>query len=188
MQMLDLDLIAPERPRRLTRAEYDTIVRAGVFEDDRVELLEGVVVSMSPIDPPHASAVEAFTEILVPALLGRARVRVQLPMIAAGDSEPEPDIAVVPLGDYRRVHPSEAHLVIEVSGSSLRKDRLVKAPLYASSGFREYWVVDLHERVIEVHRGPSPQGWSSLTRHDAGETLHPEAFPDVAVPIAAVLP
>jgi Uma2 family endonuclease len=185
--MFDPDLIAPQRPVRLTRAQYDAIVAAGLFEDQRVELLEGVVVSMAPNDPPHASPVELLTEILVPALLGRARVRIQLSLVAAGESEPEPDVAIVPLADYSKEHPSSAHLVIEVAYSSLRKDRLLKAPLYARSGFGEYWIINVPAKVVEVHRGPSPDGWSSITRHAAPETLHPEAFPDVSVPIASIL-
>ena len=125
--------------------------------------------------------------MLVLALVGRARVRIQQSIIAAGESEPEPDVAVVPLADYSREHPASAHLIIEVAHSSLRKDRLIKAPLYARSGFREYWLVNVPAKVVEVHRGPSPDGWASITRHAAPETLHPEAFPDVSVPIAAIL-
>jgi Uma2 family endonuclease len=185
--MLDPDLIAPQRPVRLSRAQYDAIVAAGLFEDDRVELIEGVIVSMAPNDPPHASPIELLTALLVPALVGRASVRIQLSIIAAGESEPEPDVAVVPVADYSRQHPSSAHLIIEVAYSSLRKDRLVKAPLYARSNFREYWIVNVPAKVVEVHRGPSPDGWASITSHAPGETLHPEAFPDVAVPIAAIL-
>ncbi len=185
--MLDLDLIAPEKPRRLKRVEYDAIVAAGVFDDERVELLEGVIVAMSPNDPPHASPVDLLNEILTPAVVGRARVRVQLGLIAVDESEPEPDVAVVPVGDYSREHPASAHLVVEVADSSLRKDRLVKAPLYARSGFREYWLVNVRAKVVEVHRGPSPDGWASITRHGVGETLRPEAFPDVAVAVGAIL-
>ena len=185
--MLDLDLIAPEGPRRLTRAEYDRIVAMGILGDDRVELLRGIIVAMSPNDPPHASPVELLTDILVPALSGRARVRIQFPLVAADESEPEPDVAVVPIGDYSRQHPDKAHLVIEVADSSLRKDRLVKAPLYAVSGVQEYWVVNVKERVFEVHRGPSSDAWASVTRHGHGEVLHPEVFPDVGVAVSAVL-
>jgi Uma2 family endonuclease len=185
--MLDPDLIAPQRPVRLTRAQYDAIVAAGLFGDDRVELIEGVIVSMAPNDPPHASPIDLLNEILVPALVGRARVRIQQSIIAAGESEPEPDVAIVPLAHYSREHPSSAHLIIEVAYSSLRKDRFVKAPLYARSGFREYWIVNVPAKVVEVHRGPSPDGWASITRHAPGETLHPEDFPDVAVPIATIL-
>ncbi|MGH7272827.1 MAG: Uma2 family endonuclease, partial [Polyangiaceae bacterium] len=125
--------------------------------------------------------------ILVPPLVSRAMVRIQLPIIAADESEPEPDVAVVPVGDYAREHPAAAHLIIEVADSSLRKDRLIKAPLYARSGFREYWLVNVRSKTVEVHRGASPDGWASITRHGLGETLHVEAFPDVAVAIGAIV-
>jgi len=114
-------------------------------------------------------------------------VRTQMPISLDDESAPEPDVAVVPLADYSHEHPSSAHLIIEVAYSSLRKDRLMKAPLYARSGFREYWIVNVPAKVVEVHRGPSPDGWASIMRHSAPETLHPQAFPDVAVPIAAIL-
>lgn len=184
--MIDLDLMAPEGPRRWTRAEYDQIVAMGVLGGERVELLRGIIVAMSPNVPPHASPVELLTDILVPPLTGRARVRIQLPLLAADESEPEPDVAVVPLGDYSQKHPHEAYLVIEVADSSLRKDRLVKGPLYAASGFQEYWVVNVRERVFEVHRRASADSWASITRHGVGESLHPEAFPDVSVAVGAV--
>ena len=184
--MVELDVIAPDQ-RRIRRAEYDQMVAAGVFGEDRVELLHGIIVAMSPNDPPHASPVEILTEILVPALAGRARVRVQLPILAADESEPEPDIAIVPIGDYSRQHPSSAHLIVEVAFSSLRKDRLVKGPLYAKSGCAEYWIVDVRARVVEVHRGPSGDVWSSITRHGVGETLHPEAFADISVAVRDVI-
>jgi Uma2 family endonuclease len=77
--------------------------------------------------------------------------------------------------------------VIEIAASSLRKDRLVKAPLYAASNVREYWIVNLTERVVEVHRGPTAGGWTSVTRHAPDETIAPEAFPAVAIRIADVL-
>jgi Uma2 family endonuclease len=185
--MLDLNLIAPEVPRRITRAEYDKIVAMGVLGDDRVELLQGVIVSMSPNDPPHASPVELLTEILVVALVGRARVRIQLPIVASDESEPEPDIAVVPTGDYSRSHPDKAYLIIEVADSSLRKDRLVKGPLYAASHVQEYWVVNVRDRIVEVHRTASGNEWASITQHGLDATLHLEAFPDVGISVAAVL-
>lgn len=185
--MLDYALLAPEAPRKISRELYDRMVSLGLLDDARVELLHGAIIEMSPNDPAHASPVDELTAILVPALLKRARVRVQQPLLAADESEPEPDVAVVPLGDYHLVHPDQALLVVEIAASSLRKDRLVKAPLYALSNVREYWIVNVTERVIEVHRGPTAGGWSSVTRHEHGETIAPEAFPDVAVRIADVL-
>ena len=163
------------------------MVEAGVFDGQRVELLHGVIIDMSPIDPSHASPVDLLNEILTYALRGTARVRIQHPLVAADDSEPEPDVAVVPLGDYARAHPDRAYLVIEVSGSSLRKDRTVKAPLYAASGVDEYWFVNLAKKTVDVYRGAGEDGWSSITRHGRDEVLAPLAFPDVLVRIADFL-
>ncbi|MBI2896362.1 MAG: Uma2 family endonuclease [Deltaproteobacteria bacterium] len=184
---MDFGLLGPEQPRRIRREEYDRMVSMGLFDDERVELLHGVIVSMCPNDPPHSSPVQDLTMLIVPALVGRAIVRVQQPIIAFDDSEPEPDIAVVPLGDYHDAHPAQAHLVIEVADSSLRKDRLVKAPLYARSGFLEYWLVSVRDGVVEVYREADGSDWRSVTRHGRDETLHPIAFPDVALRIASFL-
>ena len=96
-------------------------------------------------------------------------------------------MAVVPLGDYLTAHPDRAYLVIEVADSSLRKDRYVKAPLYAISNVEEYWLVSLATKAVEVHRGPSADGWGQITRHDRGATIAMAAFPDVVVQIADFL-
>jgi Uma2 family endonuclease len=142
--VIGFELIDPEKPRRIARAEFDRMVALGFFESERVELLHGVIITMTPPnDPPHASPVQLLGELLILGLARRATVRIQLPLIATDDSEPEPDIAVVPRGDYNEAHPERAHLVVEVADSSLRKDRLVKGPLYAASGFEEYWVVNV---------------------------------------------
>ena len=185
--VLDYTLLAPETPRKISRDLYDRMVSLGLLDDARVELLHGAIIQMSPNDPPHASPVDELTAILVPALARRARVRIHQPLLAADESEPEPDVAIVPLGDYHLVHPDQALLVIEIAASSLRKDRLVKAPLYAVSNVREYWIVNVTERVVEVHRGPTAGGWASVTRHEHGETIAPEAFPDVTIRISEVL-
>ena len=185
--MLDARLLAPQTTRALRREEYDRLVSLGVFDDERVELLEGVIVTMSPNNPEHASPVQLLNEILMPALLGRAVVRIQLPIIAARESEPEPDVVIAPLGDYRKVHPDRAHCVIEVASTSVSKDRNIKAPLYAASGFHEYWLVNVPEQVVEVFRDPSPEGYRERTRVARGETLRLQDFPDVELEIAKLL-
>jgi Uma2 family endonuclease len=185
-RMLDASLLHPERPRPLRRAEYERLVALGAFEDERVELLHGVLVDMSPNKPGHVSPIDRLTMILVPALVGRAIVRVQSPMAAGDESEPEPDLAVVPPGDYRQEHPAHALLVIEVALSSLNKDRHVKAPLYAASGFLEYWIVDVAGQAVEVHAAPADGVYARVTRHGAGDTLRPAAFPDLAVRVGDV--
>lgn len=185
--MLDPAAIAPETLRRFTRAEYDHFGDLGVFDDERVELLCGAVVTMSPNSPEHIDPIAQLQELLFEALKGRAKVRVQFALLAGDESVPEPDIAVVPLDDYRHRHPAEALLVVEVALSSLRIDRLVKAPLYAASGFPEYWIVNVADRCIEVYRTPQGGAYADLTRHGAGETLSPQAFPDVAIRVNDVL-
>jgi Uma2 family endonuclease len=96
--MLDARLLAPQTTRALRREEYDRLVAMGAFEDERLELIEGVLVTMSPNDPEHASPVQLLNEMLLPALLGRAVVRIQLPIIAVRESEPEPDVVIARSG------------------------------------------------------------------------------------------
>src|SRR5688572_1838313 len=106
------------RIRPLFRDEYDKLAALGAFEDERLELLEGVLVEMSPPGPPHASSVDKLTMLLVPAVVGRAIVRVQGPFAAENISEPEPDLMVMQPGDYASGHPEQAlfpDLVVPVS-------------------------------------------------------------------------
>jgi Uma2 family endonuclease len=173
--------------RPLHRSEYERLTALGSFSDERIELLSGLLVTMSPQDAEHAEVVCALTERLGEALRGRARVRPQLPLALGDDSEPEPDIAVVPLGDYSREHPTKALWVIEVSDSSLRKDREVKGPLYAAAGIGEYWIVDLVHRAVEVHRAPSGGLYADVSRHGQGGTLTPLAFTDLTVDVSQLV-
>lgn len=173
--------------RPLRRVEYDQLVALGVFQDERVELLEGVIVQMSPIGPPHNATVQRLTELLVLALHGRAGVRCQSSFAALEFSEPEPDFTVVPLGDYDADHPSTAHLVIEVAESSLALDRGKKLRLYASCAVPEYWVVNLAERCIEVYTSPSPGAYAHVERFERGQSIRLLAFNDVSFAVSDIL-
>jgi len=185
--MLDPAILATEKQRRLKRSEYQELIRLGAFENERVELLHGVIVEMTSGDPPHASPIQELTVLLVPKLVGRATVRVQLDYIAAFESEPVPDIAIVPLGKYRDAHPDRAHCIIEVAYSSMRRDRLIKAPLYAASDVAEYWIVDVSERCFIVFRDSDGAVYQSEARYQPGESVSLEAFPDVAIAVSDVL-
>jgi Uma2 family endonuclease len=132
--------------------------------------------------------VQRLAEALTVALRVRAIVRIQSPLALLGDSEPEPDIAVVPLGNYSTRHPAEALLVVEISGSSLQRDRLVKGPIYARAGVEEFWLIDLAARVVEVHRDPDGGGFTSIVRVAETESLRPLRFPGVEVSVQEVLP
>ena len=180
-------VVAPmENFRPLRRVEFHQLAELGAFEDERVELLEGVLVPMNPIGTRHSSAVDALNELLVLALAGRARVRPQNPFAASDISEPQPDLLVAPLADYRADHPAVAHLIIEVAESSLAKDRGTKARIYAQEGVAEYWIVDIAAERIEVYREPSGGGFQSVRVFEKDEAVTLLRFPDVSVRVADV--
>ncbi len=174
--------IDPVHVRGLTRAEYDHLVAAGHFVGERLELLHGSIVRMSPQGPEHAHVVEDLTERLTNACRP-LRVRVQLPLAAGEDSEPEPDFAIVERG-RRDMHPSSALLVIEVADSSLARDR-AKAGIYARAGVAEYWIINLVDRAIHVHRRPRPEGYDEVRTVTSG-TVTSTAVPTAIVSLDLV--
>jgi len=173
--------------RPLRRVEFDQLVALGAFEDEKIELLDGELVAMSPIGRPHDSAVMHLNELLVLALHGRAAVRCQSSFAASELSEPQPDFTVVRRGDYLDEHPTEAYLMIEVAESSLAKDRGRKLRMYASCGVPEYWVVNLVERCIEVYRDPQGSGYARMDRYERGQSIQLLAFSDVNIAVSDVL-
>ncbi len=186
--MLDLALLATEKIRPISRREFDQMVEAGVFdEDERIELLHGLLVSMSPIGPRHNELVRRLNEFMVLALHERAQISPQCSFGASDDSEPVPDLMVLPPGDYRAEHPTQALLAIEVADSSLRKDRSIKRDLYAAAGIPEYWVVNLRDDLIEVHTEPRQGRYSASRTHEPGSTITLVAFPDVDVSVSDLL-
>jgi Uma2 family endonuclease len=174
--------------RPLRRVEYDKLVELGVFEGERIELLDGQLVQMTPPGPPHASTVDKLMELFVRGLGDRARIRVQSPFAALETSEPQPDVAIVPRADYETEHPSCADLVIEVSDSSLRYDRGPKLRVYAEAAVAEYWIVDVQGRCIEVHRKPASGRHWQVQQYGEAATLSPERYPDFELRVADVLP
>jgi Uma2 family endonuclease len=175
-------------PRKMTREEYRRMGEIGIFRpDERVELIQGTVLSRPPLGPKHADIASQLGELFLLRLRERARVRMQLPIVSES-SEPEPDIAVVPRADYSTRHPERAFLVIEVADSSLRFDRDVKAPLYAASNVDEYWTVDVDGRAIEVYTRPENGRYASMRRAVHGDRVSPAAFSDVVVDVASLFP
>jgi Uma2 family endonuclease len=162
------------------------MIAAGFFRDERVELIQGVVVEMSPQNAPHSYVIQVLTRLFMPRLPGRADLRIQLPFVAGAYSLPEPDLAVVAVGNYMAAHPAQALLIIEVADSSLTFDRQEKAALYASAGVPEYWVVNLADRIVERHSEPAGGAYARLTPFRSGETVAPLAFPDVALRVDEV--
>jgi len=183
---------APRRAAGWSVEEYYDLVACGVLgEDDRVELLEGVIVAGEPQNPPHASGVWRTQRLLERALGDRAIVRVQLDYIAGRRSAPEPDIAVVPFvpDGYATAHPSRAYAVFEIAHSSLLQDRLTKGPIYAKNGVPQYVVVNLRDPCVENHTRPSVSRRRYLERTvlRRGEALRLVAFPDVTLAVDDLL-
>jgi Uma2 family endonuclease len=190
--MLDPEALRPERMRPLRRAEYDQLVDAGAFANERVELLRGVLVTMSPQGNLHAWVTAELTRLFVEQLaaLGlntRFTVRPQLPYAAADDSEPEPDLAVVPREPFGAPHPDRALLVVEVADSSLRKDRDIKRGIYAEAGVPEYWIVDVAGAAVDVHTDPRDGAYRTTVRVGLGGELKPSELQGVAIAIDEIL-
>jgi Uma2 family endonuclease len=189
--------LAPVRLRSWTRREYERLVELGVFHDEAVELIGGQLVVAEPQDGPHATAVGLAQDALTAALPRGLLVRGQMPIALDDKSEPEPDVAVVPgtRRDYIASHPARPVLAIEVADSRLAFDRGHKGSLYARAGIPDYWIVNLVERLLEIHRDPAPDpaapfGWRyrSVERLAPPATAAPLAVPGVSIPVADLLP
>ncbi len=173
--------------RKFTREEYRRLAAAGILhEDERVELIEGEIVQMTPIGPEHVAATHSLYDYLRRIFGKGYTVRMQAPL-TLGASEPQPDLAVVAGDprDYAHAHPTHALLIIEVAQSSLPYDREVKSSLYARAGIPDYWVLDLDHRRLEVYRDPmespdAPFGYAYRTRLVLGEreSIAPLARPE----------
>lgn len=173
----------PDEIRPLRREEYDKLTELEAFEDERIELLDGVMVATTPI----GAALQRLTQLLMLALQGRAVVFCQAPYAALDASEPEPDVSVVPLGEYHEHHPSTAYLIAEIADSSLLKDLTTKLSIYARAKVPEYWVVDLENRRVEVFTEPSLASYRERRTVEHSGELSPVAFPDVLVRVADVI-
>ena len=176
---------------RWRRDVYDRAVGAGVFgPEDRIELVEGELVVMTPHGSRHATAIRLADRALSRAFGEDCIVQCQLPLAIADDSEPEPDVAVVEgeIADYRDAHPSSALLVVEVADDSLRRDRTVKRRLYARCGIPEYWIVSLPDACLEVYRHPAGDDYRDVAVLRVGETIVPLARPAATIAVSELLP
>lgn len=176
---------------RWTRQQYDDMVLHDIFQpEERVELIEGVVVDMSPQKSFHATAISLIEEILRSVFRSGYIVRTQMPLALDEHSEPEPDVAVVPgqARDYTHAHPTMAALVVEVADTTLRLDRKIKQAVYARNDIAEYWIVNLQDHCLEVYRNPQGEQYQSQTVLQRGETLAPLTRPDYRIAVTDLLP
>jgi Uma2 family endonuclease len=192
-----MSLVATPRTRLWTRDEYYQMAELGFFQDQRVELLVGQIIEMSPQSSRHATVVLLVQEAVRRAFGADYVVRGQLPFLADATSEPEPDVAVVAgaIRDGLEEHPSSAVLLVEVAESSLQYDRTTKASVYAKAQIADYWIVNLLDEVIEVHRNPQPDAdtvtgyaYTQVSVARRGESITPLAVPQARIAVSDLLP
>jgi Uma2 family endonuclease len=186
------------RTRRFSRAEYERLIELGIFQpDEEIELIGGELIVAEPQGAAHYTAIVKSTRALQAAFGPGWYVRPEGPIGLDDDSEPEPDVAVVPGApdDYSRAHPSRPVLMLEVAESSLVADRQRKGSLYARAGLADYWVLNLLDRVLETYRDPvadvsAPFGWryARLEVFDASARVAPLAAQGSSVRVADLLP
>lgn len=181
------------RRAHITLEMYRRMIDADILnEDDRVELVHGLLIAKEPQSFPHADTIQRLTGLLVRGVGEAYDVRVQLPLTLEDDSEPEPDFAVVHRGatGLGRSHPATALLVVEVAKSSVRFDRTVKAALYALSGIPEYWVVDVENALVHVMRDPDRESrtWRHVAALGPEDDLAPAHLPGPALRVKDLLP
>lgn len=183
--------MATRSEKRITVAEYERMIEEGLLtEDDRVELLEGVIVEMSPIGVPHATAVNNLTRYFARHAPDDVVVSVQNPTRLSGFSQPQPDLLLYrpAAGRNARHHPlpAETLLLVEVSDSTLVYDRDEKLPSYATAGVPEVWIVDIEGRRVLRYRKPSGGVYEAQECLVAGQSLAPAVLPDLTISIDAI--
>lgn len=178
--------------RRFTVDEYHRMAEVGILhEDDRVELIGGEIVEMSPIGGRHAKCVTELTRVLVSLVGDDVRVSPQNPVKLDQDEEPQPDVAVLRAGERYRAGalpaPEDVLVLIEVADTSLAYDREDKLPLYARFEIAEVWIVDLNANIIERYTEPSENGYRLVRRAGRGEALESAVLPALVVPVDLAL-
>ncbi len=178
---------------RFTVDEYMKMAEVGIIaEDERVELIDGDVIEMSPIGNPHEAGTAGTHRLLAPLFIeGRAVLRVQGHVRLDDNNRPEPDIALLKWRDdlYRNQSPvpEDILLLIEVSDSTLASDRNVKLALYARFNIPEVWIENIPERVVEAYTNPVEGQYTESRIYRRGETITPSAFPDISLPVSELI-
>lgn len=178
--------------KKFTVGQYHQMIESGILTDrDRVELLNGEILEMSPVGRRHAACADRLTELLIVQLVGKAIVRTQNPIRLSDDSEPQPDIAVLRRRDdfYAAGHPQadDIFLVIEVADTTIEFDREIKIPTYAQENIPVVWLVDLNAEVVEVFQEPTSQGYRNRQRFQSDQMLTIPNFSETQLGVDQIL-
>jgi Uma2 family endonuclease len=186
-----------ERPttHKWTKDEYYKLFDLGFFDGKRVELIEGEIIEMAAMKSPHITCVMILGEVLREVFGDNFYVRTQGAMDFGKDSQPEPDAAVVKgkIRDYVKGHPRKAVLLVEVADTTIYKDRNFKAKLYAKNDVRDYWILNLNKRCLEVYRQPKKDKnlgyiYTESRIYTEDDTVSPLAAPEAKIKVADLLP
>jgi Uma2 family endonuclease len=174
--------------RKFTVEQYHKMIESGILtEDDRVELIRGEIIEMSPIGIKHAACVNRLVNVLAYLLGKRVIVAAQNPVALKNNSQPQLDVALLKPRDdfYATAHPQpqDIFLLIEVADSTVVYDREVKIPLYAEANIIEVWLVDINEQIVEVYQQPTAAGYQHIQKFASGQSLSIPAFPDVNISV-----
>jgi Uma2 family endonuclease len=177
--------------RKITVEEYEVMYEAGVFKpDERLELINGEILKVAPMNAPHISYVIRLSRIFTERLTKRAIVSTQLPIVINEESEPEPDISILRWrsDDYFSGKPKaqDVYAIIEVASTSLLYGRRIKVPLYARVGVPEVWIVNVQARELEVYRNPKGEDYAERQILQPTDRISLLAFPDVEIPLSEV--
>jgi Uma2 family endonuclease len=181
-------IASPPSVRGLSQREYLKLAELGAFARERVELIEGAIITLSPAGSLHDATVARLTRLLSAAVGQQGLVRVQMTFDAGKTSMPEPDLLVVAEGDYDDAYPAAAHLVVEVADSSLSYDRATKGAVYARAGVPVYWIVDPRSLAVEVYSRPGQGGYAAIEVLRPGDTLTVPGFPKKRLRVSDFLP
>jgi len=184
--------------RHFSVDEYHKMGELGIFsEDERIELINGVIIKMSPIGSEHAATVkklnQIFSNILSP---NEATIGIQDPVILDDGTEPQPDISILKPRDdtyaFEHPHSNDILLIVEVADTSVDDDCLIKLPKYAESSIPEVWLVNIPERKIDVYQHPignkANAGYKIRIEYREADTVTSQAFPEIKIDVSDVLP
>ena len=172
--------------------EYHRLVESNILhEDDRVELIEGRIVDMTPSGSKHIACVNRLNEIFCEKLQKRAIVTIQNPVWLTEYSELEPDIAIIKRRSdfYARQlpQPEDVLFIVEVSDSSLDYDAETKIPLYAKANIQEVWLVNLIENILQIYHEPTPEGYNVILKRHYNQKISPKGFPDITLTVSEIV-
>ena len=187
-----LEMSVELQKRPFSVDEYYQMAESGILtESDRVELIEGEIVQMTPIGSRHGACVKKLIKVFTNMIGGEEILSVQDAVRLDEFSEPEPDIALLKERDdfYAESHPGpgDVLLIVEVADASVRYDREVKVPLYAKAGIPEVWLVNLPDKSIETYRKPVESGYAETSILRKGQVLSPTAFSELEIRVEEIL-